>query len=457
MKRIKSFAALTALIMVFSTCDELVPEIDDLIEEVPEPTMVGVPNGIPVSKTIGSAGGSVSIDGAVEIEIPAGALSADTEITIQPLTNNSPNGNGNAYRLGPDGTNFSKPVKVTFPYTPIVDGPAITGIAFQDDDGIWYSGGKLSWDNVKNTVTTETTHFSDWATFDALQVICEVCNVGPSGDYKLKESESADFKLYAVNPNALEEELVALTKKRDDHAYDKIIKEWFANGAKAETMGTYGKIAPTPMGCTYTAPSKAPGKSGNPVSLSVTLKDLAYKDPATGAVFRNLQVATNVEILGERKFDLSIRFFDPDIPAGLVDKTFTLKDSASFKVVLKGDVVTFSDFNNSPGVIIPTSITDNLGNKSTCTSTSFLGPFNFTECTGFISDITPGNRDLWLTIKGTNEMPTFKWVAATGGEATLGGDNTNFVLNIVLDLKQETPTWESPGVAIIKAKLIEVE
>ena len=83
------------VVMVFSTCDEMVPEIDDPNEEVPEPTS-WIPNGIPVSKTIGSGGGTVSIDGAVEIEIPAGALSADTEITIQPVTNNAPNGNGNA-------------------------------------------------------------------------------------------------------------------------------------------------------------------------------------------------------------------------------------------------------------------------------------------------------------------------------------------------------------------------
>ena len=302
---------------------------------------------------------------------------------------------------------------------------------------------------------TETTHFSDWATFDALQVICRECNA-ESGVYKLKESEVADFTLFAINPNALDEDVVALTKK-DDHAYDKIIKEWLANGAKAESMGVYGEIAPTPMGCTYTAPKKAPGKSGNPISLSVTLKDFAYKDPSTGAVFKNLQVATNVEILGERKFDLSIRFFDPDIQADLIDETFTLKDSASFRVVVKGDMVTFSDFNNSPGVIIPTSITDKLGNKSTCTSTSFLGPFNFTECSGFISAINPGQNDLWLTIKGTTEMPTFKWVAATGGEATLGGDDRNLALYIILDLQQETPTWESPGVAIIKATLIEIE
>jgi hypothetical protein len=130
-------------------------------------------------KPIGAAGGIVAIAGEVELEIPAGALNSDTEIGIQPLINNAPNGKGSAYRFTPDGINFAKPVKLTFPSTWAVNGPPLTGIAFQDDDGIWYSPGKLSWNATNNTVTTETNHFSDWATFDVLQLICITCDANP--------------------------------------------------------------------------------------------------------------------------------------------------------------------------------------------------------------------------------------------------------------------------------------
>lgn len=456
MKRIKSLVALMTLVMAFSTCDELVPEIDSTIDEAPEPTMVGIPNGIPVSKTIGSAGGSVSIDGAVEVEIPAGALNADTEITIQSLTNNAPNGNGNAYRLGPDGTNFSKPVKLTFPYTPVVDGPPLTGIAFQDDDGIWYSNGKFSWNKIDNTVTTETTHFSDWATFDMLVVVCPLCE-GAADLYKLKERESGDFKLRAITPSALDDDLVALTK-RDDNAYDKIIKEWFANGELNGGSGEYGIISPTSNGCTYTAPSKAPGKSANPVSLSVTLKDLKYKDPKSGVVFNDLQVSTNVKIIGDLKYDLTVEFRDPtSVSGGLVGTTFVLSDVTTLQVLIKDDSVILSNFHNSHGIIAPNSQTDPYGNTSICTSTDFLGPLNFTEGSGIVGDFLPGKAQLWLTLEGKTETPTFDWFGATGGKVTLKSETGWFVLYPILDLTQESPYWETPGSDIVKVRLTKVE
>ena len=106
MKKIKSLIALTACVIAFATCVENDPGVVTPEDEKPEPTMVGIPIGIPVTKTIGPAGGAISIAGEVELIIPVGALSSDTEISIQPLTNNAPNGNGNAYRFGPEGTKF---------------------------------------------------------------------------------------------------------------------------------------------------------------------------------------------------------------------------------------------------------------------------------------------------------------------------------------------------------------
>ena len=60
----------------------------------------------------------VSRDGTVELIIPAGALSKKTNMSIQPITNLMPNGNGLAYSLEPSGIQFQKPVQLVFHYDP---------------------------------------------------------------------------------------------------------------------------------------------------------------------------------------------------------------------------------------------------------------------------------------------------------------------------------------------------
>ncbi|MEO8474719.1 MAG: hypothetical protein ABI477_21140 [Chryseolinea sp.] len=160
---------LITLAITFTTCSENDPsEMLPPDENIPHPTLVGYPNGLPNVKTIGAGGGSItSLDGRMTIHVPEGALNTDTVISIQPITNYAPNGNGNAYHLGPEGIKFNKPVKQIFGYAQDVSPtmPALTGIAFQGSDPIWYSPGKFIWDTDKKTVSAEITHFSGWATF----------------------------------------------------------------------------------------------------------------------------------------------------------------------------------------------------------------------------------------------------------------------------------------------------
>jgi hypothetical protein len=55
--------------------------------ELPDSTAIGAPDGKPVSKEIGPAGGSItSDDGRVELIFPEGALTTATVISIQPLS-----------------------------------------------------------------------------------------------------------------------------------------------------------------------------------------------------------------------------------------------------------------------------------------------------------------------------------------------------------------------------------
>jgi hypothetical protein len=75
-----------------------------------------------VSQVVGATGGSVALSDGTTVAIPAGALSADTTITIATASSApSPSGAtevGTPYTFGPDGLKFLKPITVTLAYDP---------------------------------------------------------------------------------------------------------------------------------------------------------------------------------------------------------------------------------------------------------------------------------------------------------------------------------------------------
>jgi hypothetical protein len=133
------------------------------------PTAVGTPIGSPSTATIGAAGGALlSPDGRSEIVIPPGALSASTQISIQPVTNAAPGGAGVGFYLTPHGQVFNQPVTLRFHYDSTdVAGTSIhaLSVATQKDDHIWYSFDALSLDSAARTVSVSTTHFSGYSLF----------------------------------------------------------------------------------------------------------------------------------------------------------------------------------------------------------------------------------------------------------------------------------------------------
>jgi hypothetical protein len=108
-------------------------------------------------------GGEVALDDGAGVNIPAGALSDDTEISIESSEpdDSLPNFDsiqGLAYEFGPDGTTFEVPVELTLPLvgTPGADEAAVVS---------WLNTETNQWEDLEtttsgDTVTAETTHFT---------------------------------------------------------------------------------------------------------------------------------------------------------------------------------------------------------------------------------------------------------------------------------------------------------
>lgn len=137
-------------------------------------TPIGVPVGQSASKTIDASGGElISADGTIKLVIPAGALNSATDITIQPITNELPEGIGNAYRLTPHGQQFNKPVTIAFNYKEadtVGSRPEFLDIAFQDAAGTWQMLTNTTADKAQKRISATTTHFSDWGYFKSIKL-----------------------------------------------------------------------------------------------------------------------------------------------------------------------------------------------------------------------------------------------------------------------------------------------
>jgi hypothetical protein len=152
-------------------------------------TPVGAPLGTAVRKTIGAQGGELSsADGTIKVIVPAGALDAAKEISIQAITNELPGGIGNAFRILPHGEQFKKPVSIKFTYKPgdlEATLPDLLDIAWQDTTGSWITPANPVLDKANRTLTINTTHFSDWGYFKSLTLTPEEATVALGGSVDL--------------------------------------------------------------------------------------------------------------------------------------------------------------------------------------------------------------------------------------------------------------------------------
>ncbi|WP_288882663.1 DUF6252 family protein [Pedobacter panaciterrae] len=130
-------------------------------------TIKGATIGDAIKKTIGAEGGSFSLpDGSITINIPAGALTNNTEFSIQEIEKNLAISTGRVYRFLPENLTFKKPVDVVLKYSDSdTDGTTsdFLYLVYQDNQGFWHPLINSTVNPSSRSLKVTTTHFSDWS------------------------------------------------------------------------------------------------------------------------------------------------------------------------------------------------------------------------------------------------------------------------------------------------------
>ena len=260
-------------------------------DSTPIITDKGTPTGDPVTATIGPSGGTIQTsDGNISITIPQDALSSATQISIQPITNNGPSGLGSGYSLLPEGTTFSKPVKLTFHYdSTILNGSNenFLWIVTQANDGSWNAMLNSDLDTISKTVTVESTHFSAWMLGTPFQL--------EPGNKIVKPGEVVNLKLLyyvrqkTTSGNNTSAQLSANTAEVGDDDLQPLVPiyaqkygqfkilSWSMNGSTASVSNSSGSLSASGVNATYTAPGTIPKNKMVAVTVNMQLKDIKGK------------------------------------------------------------------------------------------------------------------------------------------------------------------------------------
>ncbi len=409
MKKLNLILFFLFLLLVLGGCKKTL-DISSLLPNIPaQPDLTGVgdPVGDVVTKTIGKTGGNIlSSDGSAELVFPANALDHDVEISMQAITNQAPNGAGNAYRFLPEGIKFLQPITLKFHYT--TDDLAGTvsdlmGIAFQDSIGGWWRFKDFTNDTAAKIISAPIHHFTDYTRFNLLIVTPRISTIqiNKTVDFKLDMVGTDDDELQALG----DEELAPLKIRT---ASPNIT--WAVNGTDGGNA-SFGTVSgsPTSQITTYKAPSKAP-KTQNPVAVSAQVDvNTRYK----GAKLGKTLVYTYVKVIEDAKFNLEITVNEPY-------EVMTLTDHARMKVLVKADgTVQISDIENFPFENNPASYTS--GGCTLSMVPDDGSEINIVGATGTTTGPDP-ILNLYFTHAGTR-FPAFKSDCDDGSSDTLPGRN----------------------------------
>ncbi len=233
----------------------------------PVATAVGEPIGDAVTQAIGPAGGTIeSADGALRIEVPAGALATEQALSVQAISNHAHGKIGRAYRLGPEEISFANPVRLTFSFTPdqvLGTSPELLRVASQNGDRFWELHEELVLDADEGTVSVESTHFSDWSLVTGALLSPQSATIKPGETVSLS---------VVICERVQSDDLLAplVAECRPSEVIGNLVKNWSVNGTPGGD-GTVGTVAvQDDRRAIYTAPATAPQPSSVAVSAEYT-------------------------------------------------------------------------------------------------------------------------------------------------------------------------------------------
>lgn len=259
--------ALTATLLLACSSPTTTPPPPTRTTPTPTPTAKGASLGAARTLVLDADGGTLaSDDGGFALEVPAGALSAATTLSLEPIENLAHGGVGTAWRLGPDGTTFATPATVRFTAGDAALHAANEGglgVAFQGADGLWTWVRDAQRDSTAHTVAVTTTHLSDWSLVLGQQ-LRPLSAVVPKGG-------SLGLEIWDCYPAEGLDPLASLTGY-ECGAYviplTDSVGAWSVNGTPGGNA-TFGTVAEQPGGAaTFTAPGSRP----TPPTVAVSVR-----------------------------------------------------------------------------------------------------------------------------------------------------------------------------------------
>lgn len=287
---------------------------------------------------IGPAGGTVrSPDGALTIDIPAGALAAVTPIEIQPIANNAPGGQGAAFRLLPSDTTFAVPVKLRFQLAPAdLAGTTLDaiGVGFQGADGRWRAVDAVARDTTSVSVTTS--HFSDWSRLVGWQI--------RPAEAHVKSGDHATLRVIDCEPTEDDGVTSLLAACTADDILSALVSGWAVNGVPGGNMGV-GLLQSSGDVADYLAPIVV-GEETFAVSVQLTPR----------RAHPNVTLVSNITVGSDQSF-LVVGTFDQQSTAyfacGLAPSTW-MKDGFRLTVSRNSDDTwSTGDIQNQPTTYAP--------------------------------------------------------------------------------------------------------
>jgi hypothetical protein len=253
----------------------------------PAITGFGKNDGDKTEMKIGKDGGSISSsDGVVTLIFPEDALAKKTNISIQPVENMAPNGNGKGYKMEPSGIQFNKNATIVFNYAnedTANNGQALMNIAMQDENGKWFKLNKTVKDTVAKTITGSIKHFSTYVNFSKAKITPAYA--------RLKVDRSIRLKIIEAYYDDTEEDVITLTPINGVTEYP--VMNWKVNGIE-KGNSTVGFISASTKGSAiFKAPEKVPVPALVAVSVSQVYNSAFVKRYGYNFMVSNILIYDN--------------------------------------------------------------------------------------------------------------------------------------------------------------------